>query len=104
MQLVMNEWKATNANYEHNCAVRTKKPRARAMLREATSIVEDSRTVTILALGTPLKATMGFGDISGRTLSRLRQEIRNGGSEEKLRSTERWHLTLRNSRQQAEGP
>ena len=60
-----------------------------ALLPEATSIVKNSRTITTPALGETLKATMGCGDINGRTLNRLRQVIRNGGNEQESESYRR---------------
>ena len=42
----------------------------------------ENSTFTTPALGSALKATMGCGDISGRTLNRLRQVTLNGGSKQ----------------------
>ena len=82
-QSVTNEWKVTDANYDHlNCVGATKKLSMRALLPEATAIVKNSSTITTPALEKPLKATMGLGDINGRTLNPLRQVIRNGGNEQ----------------------
>ena len=59
-----------------------KKPSMRALLPKGTLIVRKSSTITTPALGSVLKAAMGCGDISGRTLNRLRQVTLNGGSKQ----------------------
>ena len=56
---------------------------------EATSIVKNRSTITTPAPREMLKATMGCGDINGRTLNRLRQVIRNGGNEQEYESYRR---------------
>ena len=59
-QSVTNEWKVTKANCDHqNCAGGTKKPSMRALLPEATAIVESSSAITTPELGKTLKATIG---------------------------------------------
>ena len=58
----------------------------RALLPEATAIVKNSSTITIPELGKTLKATIGCGDINGRTLNRLRHAIRSEGNEQESES------------------
>ena len=82
-QSITGEWKVTVANYYHeNCAGGMKRHGMRALLPEATAIVKNSSTITAPALGNTLKATTGCGDLSGRSLNRLRQIIRNGGDQQ----------------------
>ena len=53
---------------------------------EAKAIVKNSSTITTPELGETLKATIGCGDINGRTLNRLCHVIRSEGEEQESKS------------------
>ena len=98
-QSVTNEWKVTNADYDHlNCAGDYKEPGIRALSPEATAIVDKSSSITATALGNTPKATMGYGDISGRTRNPLPQVISNEGDQEEPETC------MSKSKRQAETP